>query len=180
MKLRKILAFLAATALGTVGAVAISTPAHADYCAWVAIKSKENGKYVSVEMNYTGSNYGMLRARADSIGGWERFLLCQYATVIIGAPIYFTTLKSAANGKFVAAEWGYSGLQNGMLRARSSSLGPWEKFQIDSGHNPCAFMTLTVMKYTSTEVNRTGIEYAMLRARSDVWGPWEKYEVVAA
>jgi hypothetical protein len=30
-------------------------------------------KYVSAELGWTGTSYGMLRARADVAGGWEQF-----------------------------------------------------------------------------------------------------------
>jgi hypothetical protein len=50
-----------------------TTPAHAsDNCSEVSIKAA-NGLYVSAEIGYTGSYYGMLRARATSIGPWEIF-----------------------------------------------------------------------------------------------------------
>ncbi len=39
----------------------------------VTFKAKANGKYVTVEKNYTGSSAGMLRARADTIGSWQQF-----------------------------------------------------------------------------------------------------------
>jgi hypothetical protein len=40
-----------------------------------AILALGNGRYVSAELDYTGNGYGMLRARATGIGGWERFII---------------------------------------------------------------------------------------------------------
>ena len=41
----------------------------------VAFQSVANGKYVSAEIEYPGGDKGMLRARADHIGSWEKFWL---------------------------------------------------------------------------------------------------------
>jgi hypothetical protein len=45
-------------------------------CSSVAIRSAANNKYVSAEVGYSGSLYGMLRARGPLIGGLEAFELC--------------------------------------------------------------------------------------------------------
>ncbi|MFZ4240352.1 hypothetical protein ACOZGD_34940, partial [Streptomyces murinus] len=36
-------------------------------------KAMSNGKYVSTEINDSGTDNGLLRARNDSVGTWERF-----------------------------------------------------------------------------------------------------------
>src|SRR5260370_38014898 len=41
-----------------------------------SILSAANARWVSAELGYTGGNYAMLRARATSIGPWERYALC--------------------------------------------------------------------------------------------------------
>jgi hypothetical protein len=38
-----------------------------------SLLSLRNGNYVSTELGYTGADYGLLRARATSIGPWEQF-----------------------------------------------------------------------------------------------------------
>jgi hypothetical protein len=43
--------------------------------AWSAFQSSADGHFVSTELSYTGSEYGMLRARATSIGPWEKFIV---------------------------------------------------------------------------------------------------------
>src|SRR6516225_8953527 len=67
------------------------------------IKSVANGRYVTAELGYTGGNYGMLRARASSVGAWQRFTIC--GVWVNGR--YGQAFKSEANGKWVSAELGY-------------------------------------------------------------------------
>ncbi|MBM7786017.1 endonuclease/exonuclease/phosphatase family protein [Tenggerimyces flavus] len=89
-----------------------------------SIKSLANGKFVTVEANYPGAYQGLLRARSDSVGAWERFRLedggdSDPTTVAIwsfGAARYVTTEVNAA------------GEDAGMLRARSTTVGGWERF----------------------------------------------------
>jgi len=85
------------------------------------ITSQANGLLVSAELGYTGGDAGMLRARANAIGPWERFFIDNFGT--------FATITSAANGLLVSAELGYTGDDAGMLRARATAIGPWEQFQ---------------------------------------------------
>src|SRR5262245_53951838 len=86
-----------------------------------------NSKYTTAELNYAGSNYGMLRSRASSPGPWEKFTICvdyQYGPAVM-------YIFSDANDLAVAAELNRTGTDYGMLRARSTSVvGPWEKFTI--------------------------------------------------
>ena len=42
------------------------------------IQSDANNLYVSAELGYTGGNYGMLRARATSIGPWEQYVTANH------------------------------------------------------------------------------------------------------
>lgn len=94
------------------------------YCTTdLAIKAG-NGLYVSAELGYGGNDYGLLRARAATVGPWEKFKLCHYQT-----PEPFYTLQSQANNLYVSVELGWPGESNAVLRARSSSYGPWERFK---------------------------------------------------
>jgi hypothetical protein len=81
------------------------------------------------------------------------------------------------NARYVSAEMGYPGGDYAMLRARSSSIGPWERFgvcresvngltNIWSQHNGLA---------VSTELGYGGGDHAMLRARSSSIGSWEYF-----
>jgi hypothetical protein len=93
-----------------------------------------------------------------------------------GAPGY---IQSAYNGLYVSAELGYPGNLYAMLRARSTSVGPWESWII------CWFPkteTVSIFSnanklWTTAELGYTGNQYAMLRARSTTVGPWERYRL---
>jgi hypothetical protein len=99
----------------------------------IAIRSNANSNYVSTELNYTGTEYAMLRARSATSGPWEKYYEIENSDGTF-------SLKSVANGNYVSAELGY-GTSNplyGVLRARSTSIGPWETFTDDSWSTNCA------------------------------------------
>jgi uncharacterized protein DUF2599 len=86
-----------------------------------------NGRYVTAEINYTGSDNGMLRARATAIGSWERF---RFESLYgITNYRYDGAFKSVANNKYVAVEQGYPQTDSryAMLRARATAIGSWER-----------------------------------------------------
>jgi hypothetical protein len=98
---------------------------------WVLV-DRGNSNFVSAELGYTGNNYALLRSRASAIGPWEVFDLLRWS-LYDQAWIYQYSLpttsgtfvfKSRANGRFVAAEFGW----DGRLRARATAIGPWEMF----------------------------------------------------
>jgi hypothetical protein len=133
-----------------------------------------NALNVSAEIGYTGSLYGMLRARASSVGPWEKFDILD-----LGYP---TVAIRGVNGLYVSAEVGYSRTDPlyGMLRARASTIGPWEQYKLgDSFQYGSGDVKYTIKAvnglYVSTELGYTGNEYAMLRARASSAGPWEQY-----
>jgi hypothetical protein len=87
------------------------------------INAGGNGLWVSTELDYGGTGYAMLRARGTSPGPWEHYTLFNNnsdGTYAIDGP----------NNLLVAAEFGYSAGENGMLRSRTGGLtvGPWERF----------------------------------------------------
>ena len=86
------------------------------------------GRSVSAELGYGGNQYGMLRARASSIGSWECFDIYS----VLDGNVWRETIRSQANGRLAAAEFGAAGTgsDNGVLRARSNAQGPWELFII--------------------------------------------------
>jgi type IV secretory pathway TrbL component len=65
------------TPISALAAALPATAAHSTSSATcynnVTIKANANGKYVSAEKSYTGSSYGMLRARTDKVGSWELY-----------------------------------------------------------------------------------------------------------
>jgi hypothetical protein len=88
-------------------------------------------------------------------------------------------LQSMANGKYVSAELHYTGAGYGELRARSNSVGSWERFEFcwNVNNNPLelAIRSLANGKWVAAELQYTGALYGMLRARSASIGPWETY-----
>jgi len=146
-----------------------AAPALAADCEVAALYSKANNRYVSAELGYTGGNYGMLRARATTVGSWERFVVC-FGSASNPNDV---TIRSTANNLYVAAELDYYGYLYGMLRARASSAGSWETFRASTG----GLLTTANYKFVSVELNYANTTWAMLRSRSDTAGPWEQFEL---
>jgi hypothetical protein len=65
----------------------------------------------------------------------------------------------------------------GMLRARSHTVGLWEKFLIGCGEWDCYIYSVANRLYVSAELGypKDDPRYGMLRARNTYWGPWEKF-----
>jgi hypothetical protein len=142
------------------------TPADS-WCQSVFMYSQANDLYVSAEIGRSGDGYGVLRARATSVGPWETFTLCFVSD-------YYYTLVSQANGLYVSAELGWSGSNYGILRARATSVGPWEQLNWDCGKG-CWWTSIANGNYVSVELGWTGDNNATLRARATELGPWEEF-----
>ncbi|MEV6487598.1 hypothetical protein AB0M20_03010 [Actinoplanes sp. NPDC051633] len=92
------------------------------------------------------------------------------------AECYDVALFNEANRRWVSAEIGYAGSDNGMLRARATAIGPYERFEI-------CYATATRFsirswangRWVSAELGYTGSRYGMLRARATSIGPWERF-----
>jgi hypothetical protein len=172
MRLRRRLAHLVAVSVlagaGVVGVVAVTAaPAHALTCYDGWLRSDANGRYVSTELGYGGVDHAMLRARrTGSPGPWEQYEFCWG----IGGNDANLAIRSLANGRWVSAELGYGGAKYAMLRARATSIGPWETFNGAYG-----FRNTKNGRWVSAELGYTGAYYAMLRARGDHYGPWEHF-----
>lgn len=91
----------------------------------IFIQSMENGLYVAAELNYTGGDYGMLRARASVVGNWEKFYIFLDPNVLGTCDI-----QNADNKLYVSEEQEYSGGDQYMLRARASHPSYYERFKI--------------------------------------------------
>jgi hypothetical protein len=119
---RLLITFLTAVAVATITLVfGAASPASADQiCSNKAIASRASGLYVSAELSWTGDNYGILRARASSVGPWEQF---RFASDPTWSGSHFNSL---ANGRYVSTEIGWTGNSYAILRARAVSVGPWE------------------------------------------------------
>ncbi|MFD3826000.1 trypsin-like serine protease [Streptomyces sp. NPDC058625] len=136
------------------------------------LKAQANGKYVSAAVTATGENEGRLRARSDTVAGWEQFT---FHTRDNGATV---ALRSEASRLFVATELNRTGDHEGMLRARSESVtGGWELYTlVPQGDRKYALQSRANGKYVVTEANHTGDDAGQLRARSDtVAGGWERF-----
>ena len=129
----------------------------AETCYIVAIQNIAETRYVSAELDYTGSSYGMLRARADIMGPYEKFNYCWNTAG------YFS-LQSRANGRWVAAEMDNSGSSYAMLRARSNSVGNWEKFSYWTNSGIWLFRSQSNNRWVRAEINYSGASDGMLRA----------------
>jgi hypothetical protein len=91
------------------------------------IQSLNNRKLVMPQFDYQGYAWGELRGVSDNAGGtWERFRLegnCSTGCAI-------RALGWTGDTRYVSAELGYTGNGYGMLRARATSVGGWERFII--------------------------------------------------
>jgi hypothetical protein len=114
-------------------------------------------------------------------GGFRIGLSASQSRRIADQPLqcYDGWLQSVANGKYVAAELNYTGAGYGELRARSSSVGSWERFEFcwNVNNNPLelAIRSRANGKWVSAELQYTGPLYGMLRARANGIGPWETF-----
>ncbi|MEV6487597.1 hypothetical protein AB0M20_03005 [Actinoplanes sp. NPDC051633] len=94
------------------------------------------------------------------------------------AECYDVALFNEANRRWVSAEIGYAGSDNGMLRARATAIGPYERFEIcylSTDNYNFSLRSLANNRWVSAELGYTGSRYAMLRARATSIGPWEKF-----
>jgi len=150
--------------------VGVAQPASAGLgCLKMYIVNGYTGLVVSAELGDTRYP-GMLRARSDGVGPWEKFERC------IDPATNTFTLKSLANNRYVSVEMNYTGKYKYMLRARSTSVGPWERFKL----YPTTSYWMDAFKgasnfFVSTEVGSSGSDKHMLRARSSSMGEWEIY-----
>ena len=94
-----------------------------------SIFSPAAGKWVSAELNYPGIRKYMLRARADTVGPWERF-------GIDGDLSNGVTIYSYGANMYASAELAYDQPYRGMLRARSNVGRAWERFFLNKVIGP--------------------------------------------
>jgi len=145
----------------------------------VTIRSVANGRYVTAEVDDGGGYNGMLRARATVVSTWEKFTVC----LVGGNQRCCIAIKSEANGKWVSAEFGYSGSNFGMLRARASTIESWEVFVCGmTGPTAKSVMFLNGPKpitsyWVAAELHYTGARYGELRDRTPLFnnGAWENF-----
>jgi hypothetical protein len=73
--------------------------------------------------------------RPATHSGWVRVTSANQATLLHGRSVQEalagTTVYSTANSRYVSAELGYTGGDQGMLRARATEIGPWEQYVLN-------------------------------------------------
>ncbi|MEU6611963.1 trypsin-like serine protease [Streptomyces shenzhenensis] len=137
-----------------------------------SLMAQANSKYVTAELNATGTHEGKLRARSDTVGGWQQFTL---HTPDNGTKV---ALRSAANNLFVTTEVNQTGDYEGMLRARTEDPHGWELYTftlVSEENQKYSLKSAANNKYVVTEANYTGEDAGLLRARSDTAAGWEYF-----
>jgi hypothetical protein len=151
----------------------------------VTLQSSFSNKYVAAELDFGGSLEGMLTASRASAGTWEQFRM-----ECIDNSHYFA-LKNLRNKRYVAMERNYTGRNEAMLRARSTTLDrtqySWEIFRImDGATGISAYWDFDVQGALVSRRNGLIVTaefgYAqpykgMLRASSSTWGDDEWFRV---
>jgi hypothetical protein len=172
-RLRHLVRGAVVLALAATGAVVVPSAAHAASCAHVSIQSMWSFKFVSVEIGNTGSFYAMLRARADTIGPWEKF----YACYDDGSHQY--TFRSEANNKYVEVNPNAGGNYLLMLSATADSGVPKPSrfIEVNGSSDVQSLKSDYTGSYVSAELGYTGGDYGMLRARAGVIGAWEGFQI---
>lgn len=154
-------------------ALAASAPSSSTGQRWAL---KVNGKYVTTEVNDSGDQKGKLRAVSTSRTSLETFTL---HTDNIDSVGYGTTvsLRNEENGLYVTSEAGYTGVQAGMLRARGTNTGSWERFYVvPQGGNEYALKSAANPDlFISARFNATGDDAGLLRPYATSVGSWERF-----
>jgi hypothetical protein len=142
-------------------------------------KSEANKNYVAAELNYGPFKYprrdlyGMLRARATTLGAWEEHQFC-----IDKLTRCCWSIFTNANARWATTQIDDSGKDKDMLRASATGIGPWERYRIYCiKDEPGAFEIYSTANHRSVtaQLNYTGADYGMLRAQASGVGPWEKF-----
>lgn len=136
-------------------------------CRMTAIKQVDTNRYVTVDINNTGNHWAQLVARATTIGPNELFEVCK---VDAGDGSSYWTIRADVNHMYVSADWGYTGADAGLLRARSAVVGPWEQFTLPSWSQPGSFYAITYPMQWVMDTAPANV-YGVMRARSAFRSP---------
>ncbi|MFD8864223.1 endonuclease/exonuclease/phosphatase family protein [Streptomyces sp. NPDC059590] len=87
-------------------------------------------------------------------------------------------LKSLANGKYVSVEMNDTGANEWRMRARSSTVGSWERFTLRTNHfaKTISLRSEATGYFATAEFTDAGEREGMLRARGANLGSWQQYE----
>ncbi len=87
-------------------------------------------------------------------------------------------LYSVGMERFVSAEIGYPASSTGMLRARATAIGPWEKYTVILNNDGSISLRAQANgALVSAELGFSEPWHALLRARATEVGPWERFAV---
>ncbi|GII59844.1 hypothetical protein Pth03_82330 [Planotetraspora thailandica] len=86
-------------------------------------------------------------------------------------------MRSKGNDLMVSAELAYQEPTLGMLRARSSTDGPWERFRICYDGTSDTIYSVGAQRYVSAEVATPGEKNGMLRAHATLINAWERFRL---
>jgi hypothetical protein len=137
---------------------------------------------------YTFGGYGQFpgKLQADGNKDWSYYSApdftvygrCDcYRFLIFDLNSSGVAIQSEWNNLFVSAELGYGWPYTGMLRARSSTVGPWERFDFVYQAGNFAIRSEANGLYVSAELGYGSPDYGLLRARSDVISDWETFSL---
>jgi hypothetical protein len=165
--LRRIGALGAAIVMFCTGLLVVAQPAWAG-CGTVSIVNAYTGLAVSAELGDVGIFNGMLRARATSVGPWEKFTMCMDDNHVF-------TLKSQANNLYVSTEEDYEGGYQYLLRARAAVVGGWELFVMYGVGGDTVEFTGSPGYWVTSELGYSGSDQYLLRANRKSLGGWETW-----
>lgn len=145
-----------------------------------SIRAVATSHYVSAEFGAQSSLYGMLRARATTVGYWERFIIEPLPAYWNNVPGPAYAIYSTVNDRFVRAYTSSIGFFADTLVADDSDPDLVATFMLQpTGKDPheVAILSAANRRYVSAELNFSGAYYGMLRARSSFIGAWERFDI---
>lgn len=149
----------------TIAVGAAPASANVTLCGSYALFNRSANHYVSAEVSRPGWDYALLRARADRIGPWEEFDLCQEVNGGWGV------ITSLENYSPVSVNLSLPGQYDGAALADGSlfdGIQYREQFRIVSiGGGYYSLLSRTANKYLISETSYPGDHDGMLRAAAD-------------
>ncbi|MGW0966867.1 endonuclease/exonuclease/phosphatase family protein [Streptomyces sp. NPDC002516] len=100
---------------------------HTNEAGWnIALRSESTGFFATTEIDASDNYKGMMQARGGDIATWQQFTVESREA---DGPMQIA-LKSVASGDYVTVEHASLGDDKDMLRARSATVGRWERFTL--------------------------------------------------
>jgi hypothetical protein len=124
----------------------------------VALLNTYNGKYASARQEDNGN----VKAIASVASTWEMF-------DIVDAGGGYVALRSKMNNLYVATEVGTT---NAPLRARSSSIGAWEKYTIETVSGGYAFKSAGNGMYVQADIEMANDDVMARVTGAGAWETW--------